>query len=44
MVVSYLVLNYDFELENEIARTSWSWESFVMPKKQTRLLLRKRAE
>ncbi|KAI0410100.1 cytochrome P450 [Xylaria palmicola] len=44
LVLSELLLNYDLSLENEKARTRWSWETFTMPYESTRVILKRRAD
>ncbi|KAI2784134.1 cytochrome P450 [Daldinia loculata] len=40
MVISQLLSKYDLSLENENARTRWSWETFAMPYQNTRVILK----
>ncbi|KAI0853766.1 cytochrome P450 [Daldinia vernicosa] len=40
LVISQLLLKYDLSLENKNARTKWSWETFAMPYKSTRVILK----
>ncbi|KAK9423445.1 putative Cytochrome P450 [Seiridium unicorne] len=42
MVVSQLILTHDLTLEDEQARTRWSWETFTMPYESTRVTFKKR--
>ncbi|KAI0095586.1 cytochrome P450 [Daldinia grandis] len=42
IVISQLLLKYDLSLENENSRTRWSWETFAMPYKNTRVILKGR--
>ncbi|KAI0410415.1 putative cytochrome P450 [Xylaria grammica] len=44
MVLSELLLNYDLSLENDKARTRWSWETFTMPYESTRVSLKRRTD
>ncbi|KAH8889144.1 cytochrome P450 [Thozetella sp. PMI_491] len=43
IVVSRLLLRYDLRLQDETARTRWSWETFTMPYGSTRLVLKELA-
>ncbi|KAK6204090.1 hypothetical protein LQW54_008444 [Pestalotiopsis sp. IQ-011] len=42
MILSQLLLKYEFKLEDEKARTRWSWETFTMPYESTRVVFTKR--
>ncbi|KAI0481374.1 putative cytochrome P450 [Xylariaceae sp. FL0804] len=39
MVLSHLLLGYELRLENDKARTRWSWETFTLPYESTRVVL-----
>lgn len=41
MILSQLLLKYEFKLEDEKARTRWSWETFTMPYESTRVVFTK---
>lgn len=38
MLLSQLLLRYEMKLEDEKARTKWSWETFTMPYESTRVV------
>ena len=40
LVIAHIVMRYEIRLENEKARTLWSWETFTMPYESTRFVLR----
>ncbi|OTB13472.1 hypothetical protein K445DRAFT_304233 [Daldinia sp. EC12] len=40
IAISQLLLKYDLCLENEKARTKWTWETFTMPYQNTRIVLK----
>ncbi|TGJ78201.1 hypothetical protein E0Z10_g10558 [Xylaria hypoxylon] len=40
MVLSQLLLKYEMRLEDEKARTRWSWETFTMPYESTRVIFK----
>jgi hypothetical protein len=42
LVIAHIVLRYEMKLEDERARTLWSWETFTMPYESTRFVLRER--
>ncbi|KAI0904222.1 cytochrome P450 [Ustulina deusta] len=42
MVLSQLLLKYELRLEDEKARTRWSWETFTMPYESTRVIFKRR--
>jgi len=42
LVIAHIVMRYEMRLEDEKARTSWSWETFVMPYESTRFVLKER--
>jgi hypothetical protein len=42
LVIAQIIMRYDIKLEDEKARTLWSWETFVMPYESTQMILRKR--
>ncbi|KAI1800744.1 cytochrome P450 [Daldinia bambusicola] len=43
IVISQLLLKYDLSLENEKARTKWTWETFTMPYKSSKIILKDRS-
>ncbi|PVH92176.1 cytochrome P450 [Periconia macrospinosa] len=42
LVIAQFVMRYDMKLEDENARTFWSWETFIMPYESTRLIPKER--
>ncbi|KAF2867713.1 cytochrome P450 [Massariosphaeria phaeospora] len=44
LIISHIVMRYDLELEDDKARTLWSWETFTMPYESTRFVLKERAQ
>ncbi|KAF2652995.1 cytochrome P450 [Lophiostoma macrostomum CBS 122681] len=42
LVIAHIVMQYDMRLENEKARTLWSWETFCMPYESTIFVLKER--
>ncbi|KAI1471052.1 cytochrome P450 [Daldinia caldariorum] len=43
IAISQLLLKYDLSLENDKARTKWTWETFTMPYKSTKIILKDRS-
>jgi cytochrome P450 len=42
-VIALLVRRYDFKLANADVPTTWVWRTFILPRKDTVLLMRERA-
>lgn len=42
LVIAHIVMRFRIKLEDERARTLWSWETFIMPYESTRFVLQER--
>jgi hypothetical protein len=42
LILSYLLRHYEMRMEDEKAQTKWYWETFTMPYRSTRILVKER--